>query len=98
MALGKYQVRVRLRDRQVHSSGTADAKVALDRAYAQALKAGLGAIARVDEVLTQKANKIVTSRVAYEGRVTNGETGHALVAEDHHTPPPSTPPTPEHHV
>lgn len=88
--LGRYQVRVYLRDTLTYTSGSNDAKVADDRCRTATLKAGIGAIGTVLEVLTQKSNKIGEHRVAFQARcVYVGDAGTlGLAPEDHTTPPP----------
>jgi hypothetical protein len=101
MAYGRYQIRVRLRDRTVHSSGTPVYENAELRCQQEVIIAGLGAIGTVWEFNTQQSpkpdeHKMVRQyevRLMYDASKSDGST--TLVHEDHTTPPPLPP---EHHV
>jgi hypothetical protein len=107
MAYARYQIRVRLRDRIVHSSGTTVYENAEDRARAEATYYGVGAIATVWEFLptqSKKPDEFKMTRL-YEVRLmldpTKSDGSTVFVPEDHTTPPPTPAPapipTPEHH-
>ena len=101
MAYARYQVRVRLRDRLVHSSGTTVLENAEARARAEATYAGLGSIATVWEYLPSQGKKpsefhmtrLYEVRLMLDTSKSDGST--TFVHEDHTTPPP--PPITEHH-
>jgi hypothetical protein len=95
MPYAKHQIRVRLKDKLTHSSGTANYNTALARCTDEIIAAGVGAIGRVYEYAQNNGNKppVETQmRPLYEGRLVydhakqDGST--AIVEEDHSTPPP----------
>lgn len=103
MAYGKHQVRVRLRDAIVHSSGALDYATAEQRARDETIKAGVGASGMVYEFdpKVSKTPDVQRMKLLYEARLaydpSHADGSLVLVREDHTTPPPPTPSTPEQH-
>lgn len=104
MAYARHQIRVRLRDRVVHSSGTNALEDAQERCRIETIYYGLGSIGTVyeyDKSQSPKPNefhmkRMYEVRLVYDPDKSDGST--TLVHEDHTTPPPVPSPTPEHHV
>lgn len=96
MPYAKHQIRVRLKDKLVHSSGTSNYDTALARCTDEIIKAGVGAIGRVYEYAKQnngsqppdetQMRPLYEGRLVYDAKKKNGST--AIVEEDHTTPPP----------
>lgn len=105
MPYGKYQIRVKLRDQQVHTSGTTKYETAFKRTQAEIIVAGVGAIGTLYEFSTKqsKTPDLLKMVPLYQGRavfsVEHSDGTVTVVPEDHTTPPPAppAPPAEPHH-